>query len=552
MNDPLLERLRAAATTPPPVDVADLHRRARRPTGPLVGLGLVMVLGVVGLVAALVQVPDDQADVRLGPAAPPPGDEHVETTSTDQDEEARAEARAAEAEAVEASQRLRDQCGERVPPPGFQPPTTSVHDPTRVLGPSDATPMRSTPIPLQDVAAPTGWEPHLRTQRLFRTAAPLTFVDRIDGPAQGRCAILLMAAAQPGARLAVLGGDVVAITNEVGDVWWTVADDILLHLVSQGSGDPEVLLDIARQVRTTEAPAVEIPLPDDLGLALRGDGVLDILTADGRRTVHHDQAFAPGDEPHSMSLVGTSLVTYGGDTYAMTPDTDPVVIGRSTYYLPAPDGTGVWLVSGGASTATADIVTLVDAAGSVRSGPHRLPDGFLPDHAIGDGLLVRGTGRAWWTPADGAQPVDVGEFLLAATADRFATCHNSCTGLEVHTVPDDLIAAPLVDRPLIAHGAAFSADGQHLAVPVGHREEDVDVLVVDLERASSSIIELDLAGTVHLAFGPDGQLLAVGDDRVVVVDGQDSGYVRLPDDIALVKDVAVMPRDLADAYLAGS
>lgn len=68
---------------------------------------------------------------------------------------------------------------------------------------------------------------------------------------------------------------------------------------------------------------------------------------------------------------------------------------------------------------------------------------------------------------------------------------------------------------------------------------------MDLERAHSFTIQLDFEDVPELAFGPDGQLVAVSDGEVVIIDGQDSVSFPLPDDIQRVTDIDVLRSDLA-------
>lgn len=384
-------------------------------------------------------------------------------------------------------------------------------------------------------------------QAFFFPEAQLDLV-RVDGPNAALCATLQSAAGDPSARTVAIGDATGLIVND-RILLWLADTELMLQLASHDPIADDALIDIADRVTLLGPRDAPGQLPGDLGLAIRGDGRLDILTTEGQTTYEDGAAFAPGDEPHSLALIDDTLISYGGNTYALSPGADePEEIGQSTYFLPAPDRDAIWLITGNRSITASTTATLINGEGTIRSGPHTIPDGNLVLDAIGDGLLLSGAGRSFWTPDGGARPIDVGEIHLAAQGDRFATCQNRCTQLNVYTTPEALIAAPGGDQTYVGSAGAFSADGDQLAVLTGTPEDDVDVLIVDLERATSYPINLDFEDVPELGFGPDGQLIAIADQQIVIIDGQDSVTIPLPSDIGLVKDFVVMDAALAQAY----
>lgn len=468
---------------------------------------------------------------------------------------------------ADAVDRVAEVCGsDAIGPPGARPPSGPQLSAT-VVEMADGNPRAepfgdNTAYGLPPLGPPPEWMPWLHIDPIARLEDANLELVRIDGPNQGLCAILQSAAADPGAR-AVQVADTTGIVANDRNLLWLAAPDLMLQLGT--SGDPiadDALVDIAGRVTLQSARDVAGELPADIGLAIRGDGRLDIITATDHTTYRHPLAFAPGDEPDSLARIGDVLISYGQNTYALTPGAEqPEQIGESTYFLPTGKRDAVWLISGNLSFDVPNTATLIDSAGNVLTGPHTMPADTAVDAAIGEGLLLSGTpgtGRAYWTPEAGARPIGVGEITIATRGDRFATCHNRCSELAVYTIPAppssaaaeaiaDLIAGPTFEGSFIGTGA-FSPDGQRLAVTTGSPQADVDILVVDIERAQSYTFDLGFRDIPEVGFGTNGQLVAVGDGQIVVIDGQNSVTRRLPDDIDLVKDVVVMATDLADQF----
>lgn len=465
------------------------------------------------------------------------------------------EGAAAETPPADAVARIADVCGpDPVAGPGAQAPATSKLSAVRVdvkTGTPVAQPASAEGLP--SVGPPPAWWEWLRSQQIFRFPDADLDLARVDGPRQGLCATLQSAASDPSARTVAIGDTTGLIVND-RILLWLAADELMLQLAGRDPIADDALIDIAGRIELRGPRDLFGDLPSDLGLAIRGDGRLDILTT-GTQTTYtddspiDDNAFAPGDEPDSLALIDDMLISYGGDTYALMPGTDqPQQIGRSTYFLPAPDRDAVWLLNGALSTSATITATLIDADGTVLTGPHTLPEGNVVQQAIGEGLLLSGAGRSFWIPDEGARPIDVGEIPLAAHGDRFATCQNFCSQLNVYTTPDNLIAAPGGEQRYIGYAGAFSADGQQLAVLTRTPGADVDVLIVDLERADSYPINLDFADVRQVGFGPEGELVIAGDREIVIINGQRSVTVALPSDIPFVKDLVVMNADLAHAF----
>jgi hypothetical protein len=196
-----------------------------------------------------------------------------------------------------------------------------------------------------------------------------------------------------------------------------------------------------------------------------------------------------------VQLTGTtgSVVARAGYVAAVTPSGAAVAkapavpaavteLGLAGQILPAIEPDAVWLLAGGADTATGaptTTVTEVDGNGRRLAGPTLVPnEGGVKGGVTGDGLVIDGGGGrlAVWDPVTGVQRVvtAVPATLLAASADRLAWQPDDNGVVDVtdlgtgtttsFALPPGNAILPVTD--VAATTCAFAPDGGRLACPV--------------------------------------------------------------------------------------
>ncbi len=291
---------------------------------------------------------------------------------------------------------------------------------------------------------------------------------------------------------------------------------------------------LARAAHHTGHPAAMPPLPQlNVDLTRWSDlptGTL-LVVADGSsvQLVNVDASTSV-----DLQLTGTiepvvartgyvAAVTPGGAAVAKPPAVaaPAIELGLAGQILPAVEPDAVWLVNGGADTATGrptTTVTEVDGNGRRLTAPARVPDGqSVTGGVTNEGLVVTaGGGRlAVWDPATGHQTLVTRDpsSVLAASGDLLAWQPEDDTVVDVtdlRTGATDALQLPpgnmIVTVPdVAATTCAFSPDGNRLACPVlalGARGAAAPSLLTDPYHVA--VIDVG-AGRVQVSRGAVGR-----------------------------------------------
>ncbi|MPZ69983.1 MAG: hypothetical protein GEU71_10710 [Actinobacteria bacterium] len=228
--------------------------------------------------------------------------------------------------------------------------------------------------------------------------------------------------------------------------------------------------------------------------------VVDLETGETRTLVVPE--FGPGDAQFAIAPIGGRIVFRGpsgteAGAYVIDRDleNDPVLLGKSWYFVPSATVGRVWL-----TTLDPDSPSTVRDLESVREvtvdGEVTVPETGPPPRAsivgaVRQGLIVQKDGLQVWDPRtdrivtriDGVFPVDT-------SGDVVAWCDKGCPEIHLTDVAngtDRVIEPPVGVTFSETYNGAFSPDDRFLAVPV-RNEEGEQVAVIDVESLSARLV----------------------------------------------------------------
>lgn len=214
-----------------------------------------------------------------------------------------------------------------------------------------------------------------------------------------------------------------------------------------------------------------------------------------------------GDASHWLVRRGHRLVFWGGDTiYSidLALESPPQELGRADpfmTFIPSAHPNRVWLI---AQPNAVEAVREVTADGRVTVPDVRPPHGRAPVGSVGD-YLVFDSGRGTWLWDPATREVRLrfpASFAAGATHGHLLSrCGEDGDPLhltDVETRRDDVIPLPADAVSFDCFDAAFSPDGDTLAVPIflergrSHQRADSEprtaLALVEVERRSVSIV----------------------------------------------------------------